>query len=95
MARETHIARDTEFPSFRLCWTSWPGTASTRSSAWRTADCAGRRYYERKLTEGKTKKEALRALKRRISDAMYRQLIGDAKRQWARVGKRGRLLKPA
>lgn len=25
MAWETHIARETEFPSFRLCWTSRPG----------------------------------------------------------------------
>ena len=34
----------------------------------------GRAYYDRKLGEGKTKKEALRALKRRISDAVWRQL---------------------
>ena len=34
----------------------------------------GRAYYDRKLAEGKTKKEALRALKRRISDAVWRQL---------------------
>ena len=52
-------------------------------------DCAGRRYYERKLTEGKTKKEALRALKRRISDAMYRQLVADAKRQVGPGGQAG------
>jgi len=38
----------------------------------------GRVYYDRKLDEGKTNKEALRALKRRISDAVYRQLIADA-----------------
>ena len=38
----------------------------------------GRVYYERKLTEGKTKKEATCALKRRISDALYDQLIADA-----------------
>jgi len=38
----------------------------------------GRAYYERKLAEGKTKKEAVRALKRRISDAIYRQLLVDA-----------------
>lgn len=41
-------------------------------------DCAGRDYYRRKIAEGKTKKEALRALKRRISDAVYRQLVLDA-----------------
>ncbi|MEA2002302.1 MAG: IS110 family transposase [Actinomycetota bacterium] len=33
----------------------------------------GRRYYDKKLTEGKTKKEA-RALKRRISNAVYQRL---------------------
>jgi transposase len=38
---------------------------------------AGRVYYDRKLGEGKTKKEALRALKRRISDAVWRQLQVD------------------
>jgi hypothetical protein len=31
----------------------------------------GRAYYERKLAEAKTHKEALRSLKRRISDAIY------------------------
>ena len=36
---------------------------------------AGRRYYERKRTEGKTPKEALRCLKRRLSDQVYRQLV--------------------
>ncbi len=38
----------------------------------------GRAFFERKVAEGKTKKEALRALKRRISDALYRQLQLDA-----------------
>ena len=38
----------------------------------------GRRYYERKRTEGKTPKEALRCLKRRLSDVVYRQLVHDA-----------------
>ncbi len=40
----------------------------------------GRVYYDKKLDEGKTNKEALRALKRRISNAVYRQLIADARR---------------
>jgi transposase len=31
----------------------------------------GRAFYEKKAAEGKTHKEALRALKRRISDAIY------------------------
>jgi transposase len=38
---------------------------------------AGRVFYERKLEEGKTKKEAIRALKRRLSDVVYRQLVED------------------
>jgi transposase len=36
-------------------------------------DTPGRAYYDRKIAGGKTKKEALRALKRRISDAVWRQ----------------------
>jgi transposase len=40
----------------------------------------GRAYYLRKQAEGKSRKEALRALKRRISDAVYRQLVADARR---------------
>jgi len=42
-------------------------------------DTPGRAYYLRKQADGKTKKEALRALKRRISDAVYRQLLADAR----------------
>jgi transposase len=38
----------------------------------------GRNLYRRKLAEGKTKKEALRAPKRRISDSVYRKLLADA-----------------
>jgi transposase len=34
----------------------------------------GHAYFDRKVTEGKTKKEALRSLKRQISNAVYRQL---------------------
>lgn len=41
-------------------------------------DTPGRVYYQRKLAEHKSKKEALRALERRVSDAVYRQLIIDA-----------------
>jgi transposase len=43
-------------------------------------DTPGRVYYDKKLTEGKTGKEALRALKRRISDAVYRRLVTDQQR---------------
>jgi transposase len=41
----------------------------------------GRAFYERKLAEGKTKKEAVRALKRRLSDVVYRHLVADAQRR--------------
>ena len=41
-------------------------------------DTPGRAYYRRKLAEGKTRMEAMRCLKRRISDAVYRQLLTDA-----------------
>jgi transposase len=40
---------------------------------------AGRAYYDRKVAEGKTHKEALRSLKRRISDAIYAHLVADAR----------------
>lgn len=41
----------------------------------------GRPYYDRKLKEGKANKEALRCLKRRISDAIFAHLVADAKRK--------------
>lgn len=41
-------------------------------------DTPGRAYYLRKQAEGKSRKEAMRALMRRISDAVYRQLVLDA-----------------
>jgi transposase len=44
----------------------------------RHAHSPGRAFYDRKLAEGKTKKEAIRALKRRISDALYQRLVADA-----------------
>jgi len=37
----------------------------------------GRAYFDRKIAEGKTKKEALRSLKRHVSNAIYRQLLID------------------
>ncbi len=41
-------------------------------------DEATKAYRDKKLGEGKTTKEALRALKRRISNAVYRRLVADA-----------------
>ena len=43
-------------------------------------DTEGRAYYRRKLAAGKTPMEALRCLKRRLSDVVYRQLVADAQR---------------
>jgi transposase len=42
-------------------------------------DTKGRAYYRRKLAAGKTRMEAMRCLKRRISDAIYRQLVADTR----------------
>jgi hypothetical protein len=41
----------------------------------RNPGTTGRQYYERKRSEGKTPKEALRCLKRRLSDLVYCQLV--------------------
>jgi transposase len=43
----------------------------------RFAHSPGRTFFDRKVADGKTKREAVRALKRRISDAIYRQLLHD------------------
>jgi transposase len=40
----------------------------------------GRAYFDRKKAAGKTSMEAMRALKRRLSDIVYRQLLTDALR---------------
>ena len=45
----------------------------------------GRTYYDKKLAEGKTPKEALRSLKRQISNAMFACLQADARRAAARA----------
>jgi transposase len=41
-------------------------------------DTDGRAYYQRKRTAGKGHKEAMRCLKRRLADTVYRQLLRDA-----------------
>jgi hypothetical protein len=43
-------------------------------------DTPGRAYYLRKQAEQKSRKEAMGALKRRISDIVYRQLRAGARR---------------
>jgi hypothetical protein len=45
----------------------------------------GRAYYDKKTAEGKTSKEALRALKRQVSDAICRQMKADARRAAAGI----------
>jgi len=41
------------------------------------SDTRGGAYYRKKIAEGKSRKEALRCLKRRISDAVFRSLMAD------------------
>jgi transposase len=41
-------------------------------------DTPGRTYYQRKRAAGKSQKEAMRCLKRQLSDVVYRQLLRDA-----------------
>ncbi len=43
-------------------------------------DVRGGEYYARKLAAGKSKKGALRCLKRRLSDIVYRHMVNDAVR---------------
>src|SRR3712207_9077164 len=38
----------------------------------------GRAYFDRKKASGKTSMEAMRSLKRRLSDIVYRQMLDDA-----------------
>ena len=46
----------------------------------RHAHSPGRKFYDRKRDEGHTPKKALRALKRRLSDVVYRHLVADKRR---------------
>ena len=42
------------------------------------SDTRGGTYYrKKKIAEGKSRKEALRCLKRRISDAVFKSLVAD------------------
>jgi hypothetical protein len=43
-------------------------------------DTAGRAYYRRKLAAGKSPMEAVRALKRRLSNVVYQRMIQDDER---------------
>jgi transposase len=41
------------------------------------SDARGGTYYRKKMAEGKSRKEALRCLKRRVSDAVFKSLMAD------------------
>jgi transposase len=43
------------------------------------SDARGGNYYRKKIAEGKSPKEALRCLKRRISDAVFSSLVADSR----------------
>jgi transposase len=49
-------------------------------------DTEGRRYYERKRAAGKTPREAMRCLKRRLSDIVYNKMRADTERLAASPG---------
>jgi transposase len=43
------------------------------------SDARGGTYYRKKIAEGKSRKEALRCLKRRVCDAVFRSLVADSR----------------
>jgi len=47
----------------------------------RTPGSLGHSYYQRKVTEGKTPREAQRCLKRRLADHVWRTMIADERRR--------------
>jgi transposase len=51
--------------------TSWPPSSYATPTQ-------GRAYYDRRKADGKTSNEAMRALKRRLSDIVYRTMLDDA-----------------
>ena len=42
------------------------------------SDARGGTYYRKKIGEGKSRKEAQRCLKRRVSDVVFRSLVADS-----------------
>jgi transposase len=47
----------------------------------RMPDSAGRRYYDRKIADGKTPRAALRCLKRHLSNQLWRTMLVDERRR--------------
>jgi hypothetical protein len=83
-ARASHSTRSAVSPEASACRSPSPAPSTTAG----LNQPGARAYYERKLAEAKSNKEALRCLKRRISDVVYRQLLADAERQ-AKAGPGG------
>lgn len=50
----------------------------------------GRIYVDRKVAEGKTKREAIRSLKRQVSNTVYRHLVADARARTSYIEGSGR-----
>lgn len=69
--------------TLKCCSCSRSGTA-TRAACGvavvtqRRNPCEGREYHDRTRAEDKSSKAAMRALKRQISNAVYRALVADA-----------------
>ena len=55
----------------------------------RMRDSLGRAYYDRKIAEGKTRNEAMRCLKRRLADHVWRIMIADERRTGRAAGPGG------
>lgn len=51
----------------------------------RMPDSAGRRYFDRKIREGKTRNEAMRCLKRKIATHIWRRMLAAELRRSARL----------
>ncbi|MGY1934382.1 IS110 family RNA-guided transposase [Nocardia gipuzkoensis] len=45
----------------------------------RTRTSSGRRYYDRKIAEGKTSREAIRCLKRHLATVLWKRMMNDAR----------------
>lgn len=58
-------------------------------------DTSGRAHHRRKRPAGRKRMEEMRCLQRRISDAVYRQLVAEAQRLAGPGGTAGRLNHPS
>ena len=58
--------------ALRVAPCTWVAICQARS------DVRAKTYYRKKIAEGKSRKEALRCLKRRISDAVFKSLMADS-----------------